>query len=120
MPSPRLLAVAFLAFATTFGAAHAVDPSAAVAEVRAAADAADAQLVEQRRAAWLRLDARQKTSFAQAERAWLNDGRADEELKCLAGVPAPTPLAEQVCRLQVTERHLAGLSTPVVQASAVR
>jgi hypothetical protein len=120
MTSPRLLAVALLACATAFGAAHAVDPNAAVAEERAAADSADAQLVEQRRAVWLRLDTTQKAAFARNERAWLNSGRAEEEQTCLAGVPAPTPLAEQACRLQVTERRLAGLSAPVVQASAVR
>jgi hypothetical protein len=118
MNSPRLLAVAFLVSVTAIGAAHAVDPSAAVAEVRAAADAADAQLVEQRRAVWLRLDATQKASFARNERAWLNSGRAEEELTCLAGVPAPTPLAEQACRLHVTERRLAALSAPIVRASA--
>jgi hypothetical protein len=120
MKLPRLLAVAFLVSVTAIGAAHAVDPSAAVAEVRAAADAADAQLVEQRRAVWLRLDATQKVSFARNERAWLASGRAEEEQSCLAGVPAPTPLAAQACRVQVTERRLAALSAPVVQASAVR
>jgi hypothetical protein len=120
MTSFRLLAVAFLASISAYGPAYAIDPSAAVAEVRAAADAADALLVEQRRAVWLRLDATQRTAFARNERAWLNSGRAEEEQTCLAGVPAPTPLAEQACRLQVTDRRLAALSAPVVQASAVR
>jgi uncharacterized protein YecT (DUF1311 family) len=119
MTSPRLLAVAFMTSATAFGAAHAVDPSAAVAEVRAAADAADAQLVEQRRTVWARLDATQKALFARNERAWLSSGRAEEEQKCLSDVPA-TPLAEQSCRLQVTEQRLAALSAPIVQARAVR
>jgi hypothetical protein len=120
MTSPRLLAVAFLWSATALGSAHAVDPSIAVAEVRAAADAADAQLVEQRRAVWSRLNAAQKASFASNERAWLNSVRAEEEQRCLAGARAPAPLAQQACRLQVTERRLAALSEPIVQARAVR
>ncbi len=120
MTAPRSLAVALVLSISAFGAAHAADPSAAVAELRAAADAADEQLVDQRRAVWMRLNVAQKSSFAQAERTWLNNGRAEEEQKCLAGVLAPTPLAEQACRLQVTERRLAALSAPIVQAHAVR
>jgi hypothetical protein len=119
MNAPRLLAVAIF-FAAAVGAAHATDPGAAVAAVRAAADAADNQLVDQRRAVWVRLDATQKASFARTERAWLNGGRMEEEGKCLASVPAPTPLAEQTCRLRVTEQHLAVLTAPIVQASAER
>ena len=120
MNAPRLLATAALFAATAVGAAQATDPGAAVEAVRAAADAADNQLVDQRRVVWSRLDAAQKTSFARTERAWLNGGRSEEEGKCLANLPAPTPLAEQTCRLQVTEHHLALLTAPIVQASAER
>ena len=119
MNAPCLFAAAFFA-ATAVGAAHAMDPGATVATVRAAADAANNRLVDQRRAVWSGLDATQKASFARTERAWLNDGRAAEEASCLAGAPAPTPLVEQTCRLQVTERHLALLTAPIVQASAER
>ena len=120
MNAPRLLATAALFAATAFGAAQATDPGAVVASVRAAADAADNQLVDQRRAVWERLDAAQKASFARTERAWLNGGRTEEEGTCLASAPAPTLLAEQTCRLHVTERHLAILTAPIVQASAER
>ena len=120
MNTSRLLAAAIVFAATTVGAAQATDSGAAVAAARAAADAADNHLVDQRRAVWVRLDAKQKVSFARTERAWLNGGRTEEEGKCLSGVPAPTPLAEQTCRLQVTERHLAVLAAPIVQASAER
>lgn len=119
MNAPRLLA-ALLFAAIAGGAAQASDSGAALAAVRAAADAADNQLVDQRLAVWARLNATQKASFARAERAWLNGGRTEEEGKCLAIVPAPTPLAEQTCRLQVNERHLAILTAPIVQASAER
>ncbi len=120
MNARHLLAAATLFAATAVGAAQTTDPGAVVAAVRAAADAADEQLVDQRLAVWARLDAAQKASFARAERAWLNGGRTEEEGKCLASVPAPTPLAEQTCRLQVNERHLAILTAPIVQASAER
>ena len=119
MNAPRLLA-ALLFAAIAGGAAQASDPGAAVAAVRAAANAADNRLVDQRRAVWSRLDAAQKTSFARTERAWLTGGRSEEDGKCLANLPAPTPLAEQTCRLQVTEHHLALLTAPIVQASAER
>jgi hypothetical protein len=120
MNAPHLLAAAVVLAAMAVGAAEAADLGAAVAAVRAAADAADHQLVEQRRAVWARLDAKQKTAFARTERAWLNSGRTEEEAQCLSRVPAPTPLAEQTCRLQVTEQHLAILTAPIVQASAER
>ena len=120
MTAPRSLGLALVLTVSGFGSAHAVDPNAAVAEVRAAADAADEQLVDLRRAVWTRLDTTQKSGFARAERAWLSNGRAEEEQKCLANALAPTPLAEQACRLQVTERRLAALSSPIVQARAVR
>ncbi len=120
MNAPRLLATAALFAATAVGAAQVTDPGAVVAAVRAAADAADDQLVDQRRAVWAGLDATQKASFARTERAWLTGGRTEEEGRCLASMPAPTPLAEQTCRLQVTERHLAILTAPIVQASAER
>lgn len=119
MNAPSLLA-ALLFVATAGGTAQATDPGAVVSAVRAAADAADNQLVDQRRAVWAGLNATQKKSFARTERAWLNGGRTEEEGKCLASVPAPTPLAEQTCRLQVNERHLAILTAPIVQASAER
>jgi hypothetical protein len=120
MNAPRLLAVAIVFAATAVGAAQATDSGAAAAAARAAADAADNQLVDQRRAVWARLDATQKAAFARTERAWLNAGRTEEEGKCLASVPAPTRLAEQTCRLQVAEQHLAVLAAPIVQASVER
>ncbi len=120
MNALRLLAAAAMFATAMSGTAQAADTTAVVAAVRAAADAADNQLVDQRRAVWAGLDAAQKASFARTERAWLNGGRAAEEAKCLAGSPAPTPLVEQTCRLQVTERHLAQLTAPIVQASADR
>jgi hypothetical protein len=55
--APRLLAASLFA-ATAGRAAQATDPSAVVAAVRAAADAADKQLVDQRLAVWASLKAR--------------------------------------------------------------
>ncbi|HTN50569.1 MAG TPA: hypothetical protein VMK32_14170 [Burkholderiaceae bacterium] len=101
-----------------FASAQVIDPSADVAMARAAADAADEQLVELRRAVWTHLAAAQKPAFAQRERAWLGQTRRDEELTCLRSAIGPTALAAQTCRLVVTERHIAALSAPVVYAAS--
>jgi hypothetical protein len=117
MSAPRLIAASL--FAVTAGrAAQASDPGAIVADACSAANAADNQRVDQRLAVWASLKAAQKASFARPERAWLNGSRTEEE-RCLANVPAPTPLAEHTCRLEVTEPHFI-LTAPIAQASAHR
>jgi hypothetical protein len=103
-----------------YAATHAADSSPAVISARVAADAADDQLVELRRALWSRLSPAQKTTFAERERAWLNGGRTDEQQRCVDAAPVPTQLVVQQCRLAVAERHRGTLSTPIVQASANR
>lgn len=120
MASLRALALALVASAAPYGASHATDPGLAIAHTRAAADVADEQLVELRRALWSRLNPAQKSAFAARERAWLNGGRADEQQRCVAAAPAPTPLVVEQCRLAVAERHRGALATPIVQASASR
>jgi uncharacterized protein YecE (DUF72 family) len=99
-------------------AALAVDPAPDIAAARAAADAADEQLVEARRALWLRLPAEQKPAFARLERAWINEVRVDEERQCRAASQTAEPLAAQNCRLLVAQQHLNRLSKPATIAQA--
>lgn len=104
------LAATVLAAAPAFAA----DPDAATAQARAAADAAHELLVDRYRAVWLTLDREQKPAFSQRERAWLNVGRAAQERACMAAAKPgahPAALSEQLCRLAVTERKIASLST---------
>ncbi len=118
MNSLRTLALAALLAALPLQAANAADADAATAQARAAADAAHEALVDRYRAVWVTLGAQQKVAFAQRERAWLNEGRSAEELRCIEQPSAHAPaLAEQLCRLKVTEQRLAAL--PAVPAKVV-
>jgi hypothetical protein len=116
----RAVILALAASSMPYFAAHANDSSAAAANARIAADAADEQLVALRRALWVRLSPAQKSAFAARERAWLNAGRAEEQQRCVSAAPAPTPLVVEQCRLAVAERHRGALAAPIVQASASR
>ena len=73
MNALRLLAAAAMFATAMSGTAQAADTTAAVAAVRAAADAADNQLVDQRRAVWAGLDAAQKASFTLPVRVYYED-----------------------------------------------
>jgi hypothetical protein len=119
MTALRSLAFAATLLAAPWGIACAQDADPAVARTRAAADVAHEQLVDRYRAVWSGLSPAQKAEFGSRERAWLNGGRAELERRCVETQPAATiALATQVCRLAVTEQHLATLSATVIQASA--
>lgn len=106
----RPLALAAALSAVPLQAVFAADPDAATAQARAAADAAHEVLVDRYRTLWASLGKQQKAAFAQRERAWLNEGRAEEERACAARPSAHSAaLAEQLCRLKVTEQKLASL-----------
>lgn len=107
-----------LLLATLLGAASltaAAEASLEASQARAAADAAEEQLVEARRTLWAQLDAAGKQHFAQRERAWLNGGQSAAVQHC-AG-PAATELAWQQCRLQVAQAHRAALVPPLASAA---
>jgi len=116
----RTLALAAVLAAAPLQAAFAIDPDAATAQARATADAAHEVLVDRYRALWQSLGKQQKAAFAQRERAWLNEGRAEEERACVAQQSAhAAALAAQLCRLKVTEQKLASLpAAPATVASA--
>ena len=116
----RISVCAIVAALLPLAAAEASDATVAVVQARMAADAADEHLVDARRALWVRLTPAQKSAFAQRERAWLNGGRAEDQQRCVDAAIAPTSLVVEQCRLKVAEQHRAGLSLPVVQASARR
>jgi len=116
----RAFVLALVASSIPYLPARAVETSLAAEQARRAADAAAEQLVELRRAVWLRLTPAQKAAFAARERAWLNGGRMDEEQRCADAAPTQSPLVVQQCRLAVAERHRVKLSAPIVQASASR
>lgn len=116
--SLRTLALAAVMTAMPLHAAIAADADAATAQARAAADAAHEALVDRYRTLWASLGKQQKAIFAQRERAWLNEGRSEEEQRCVEQPSAHSAaLAAQLCRLKVTERRLAAL--PIVQVSVV-
>lgn len=114
------LALATALAAAPLQAAFALDTDAATAQARVAADAAHEVLVDRYRALWQALGGQQKAAFAQRERAWLNEGRADEERRCVEQQGAhAAALAAQLCRLKVTEQKLASLpAVPATVASA--
>jgi hypothetical protein len=74
----RAFILALAASSVPYFSAQAIDSSPAAANARIAADAADEQLVDLRRALWARLSPAQKSAFAARERAWLT-GRAEEQ-----------------------------------------
>jgi hypothetical protein len=71
-----------------------------VARTCAAADAAHEQRVDRCRALRSGLIPPQKSEFGARERAWLNEGRAEQERPCVETQPVATvALAMQACRL---------------------
>lgn len=114
----RALALVAVMTAAPLPCAFAMDADAATAQARAAADAAHEALVDRYRALWPALGKQQRAEFAQRERTWLNDGRAEEEQRCLAQPSAHShDLAAQLCRLTVTEQKLAALSTATIASA---
>jgi uncharacterized protein YecT (DUF1311 family) len=59
---------------------------------------------------WARLSPADKDRFSVQERAWLNEGRWQEQRACVAAYGGePNALAKASCQAEVTERRLARL-----------
>ena len=112
----RLLTAALL----SCGAASAVAADQTVAAWHAAQRASSAQqaLSDRYTAIWSTLDASQKARFGAQERAWLNEGRQQEQQACVARVGARTELVARTCEADVIERHLGALAAPQRVASS--
>ena len=92
----------------------------AAAEWHATQRAAAAQqaLSDRYTAIWSTLDAAQKSRFAARERAWLNEGRQQEQQACVAHAGTRTELVARTCEADVIERRLGGLAAPRRVASS--
>lgn len=116
----RLLIAAVLGLALS--SAFANDNAAAAWEAeqraQARASAAEQTLSDRYTAIWATLDAAQKARFSAQERAWLNDGRQQEQQACIAGVGVRTELVARTCEAAVIERHLGALAAPRRVASS--
>jgi hypothetical protein len=113
----RLLAAAALAGAFAASAA-ASEASLAAWQAAQRADSAERVLSERYAAIWVTLDAAQKARFSAQERAWLNEGRQQEQQACLQAAGARTDLAVSTCAAEVTERHVGALATTPRVAAA--
>lgn len=115
--------VAALAASLIAAVASASTPDAEAFAIRRAelrAEVAMQALSDRYTALWGRLDATSKKAFSARERAWLNDGRREEQRACAAQRPAvAAALAQAVCLAEVTEHRLATLAgnTLALQAS---
>jgi hypothetical protein len=112
----RLLTFALLGCAAT--SASAGDDAAAAWEATQRAQAAQQALSDRYTAIWSTLDPAQKSRFAAQERAWLNEGREQEQQACVAGAGARTELVARTCEAAVIERRLGGLAAPQRVASS--
>lgn len=107
-PTARLLTTALLGFASS--AAFAGDEAAAEWKASQRAQAAQQALSDRYTAIWSTLDPAQKSRFSAQERAWLNEGRQQEQQACIAGAGARTELVARTCEAAVIERRLGGLA----------
>lgn len=112
----RTLIAALLGFAAA--SAFAGDEVAAAWQAAQRASAAQQALSDRYTAIWSTLDAAQKSRFAAQERAWLNEGRQQEQQACIARSGARTELVALTCEADVIERRLGGLAAPQHIASS--
>jgi hypothetical protein len=112
----RLLTAALLGLAAS--SALAGDDAAAAWQATQRAHAAQQALSDRYTAIWSTLDPAQKSRFAAQERAWLNDGRQQEQQACIAGAGERTELVARTCEAAVIERRLGGLAAPQRVASS--
>ncbi len=112
----RILIAALLGLATA--SAFAGDEAAAAWQAAQRATAAQQALSDRYTAIWSTLDAAQKSRFAAQERAWLNEGRQQEQQACVARAGARTELVARTCEADVIERHLGGIAAPQRIASS--
>ena len=113
----RLLIAALLGCAAT--SALAADDAAAAWHAAQRASAAQQALSDRYTAIWSTLDAAQKARFGVQERAWLNEGRQQEQQACVARVGARTELVARTCEADVIERHLGALAAPQRVATSI-
>lgn len=114
---PTLLGVAAASASANDGAAA----WQAVQQADARASVAQQTLSDRYTAIWSSLDASQKALFSARERAWLNQGRQQEQLACVArngAGGARTELVAKTCEADVIEHHLGTLATPQRVASS--
>jgi len=104
----RLLITALLGFASS--PAFAGDDAAAAWKATQRVNAAQQALSDRYTAIWSTLDPSQKSRFAAQERAWLNQGRQQEQAACIADAGARTELVARTCEAAVIERRLGGLA----------
>jgi hypothetical protein len=112
----RLLIAALLVGAAAPALAGGDAAAAWQATQRAAA--AQQALSDRYTAIWSKLDATQKARFAAQERAWLNEGRQQEQQACVARAGARTEFVARTCEADVFERRLGGLAAPQRIASS--
>ena len=98
--------------------AIAGDDAAAAWQATQRVAAAQQALSDRYTAIWSTLDAAQKSRFAAQERAWLNEGRQQEQRACVARAGERTDLVARTCEADVIERRLGGLATPQHIASS--
>jgi uncharacterized membrane protein YqiK len=116
----RLLIAALLGVAASpvFAGDDAAAAWNAAQQASARAQSAEEALSERYTSIWSTLDATQKSRFSAQERAWLNEGREQEQRACIARVGAHTDLAVRTCEADVLERHLGALRAPQRVASS--
>jgi hypothetical protein len=112
----RILIAALLGIAAS--PALAGDDAAAAWQAAQRATAAQQALSERYTAIWSTLDAAQKSRFSAQERAWLNEGRQQEQQACVARAGARTEAVARTCEADVIERRLGGLTVPQRVASS--
>ncbi len=116
---PRSIVLAFLALISAGAANTARADSSALAEQTALAqkrsESAFDALSDRYTEIWARLPAVDRAQFSAQERAWLNEGRWQEQRACVSALGGESSaLAKAICAAEVTERRLARLATLVL------
>ena len=107
-PAASLLIVLLLAGSA--GSARAGDDAAVAWQAGQHKAALEQALSDRYSAIWSTLDARQKSQFGRRERAWLNDGRRQEERACIDAAAAASETVAARCAIEALERHLRSLA----------
>jgi hypothetical protein len=108
----RLLIALIAANAGLTSGAHAHDAAYEVWQAQQRAEAAFEALSARYTQIWASLSREDKARFSAQERAWLNEGRQQEQRACVAHVGTASEAVAAACLASVTERHLAALATP--------
>ena len=117
----NLIAALTASLIATTAAASTHDESLAIRRAEMRAEVAMQALSDRYTALWGRLDSVSKKAFSASERAWLNDGRLNEQRACAAQrTDVATALARAVCLAEVTEHRLATLTGGTLALQAAR